>query len=236
MSFNCGGISETCEVTDWTFNYEYDGVEYVKSWELVEEIIYIGTFFITQALIRMSAQLTENMIKGMNALQCAFKSGFINMALLVESAYYALRQFGMEDLLIDNVNEYYPYICTCKEDVDNLGKWLGSDEELIASFSSCSETDYDQCWFPTAADDGTATACGNCEYYYYDADVTECVECEVAEYDGSTYSCNTDCTNYVLNVDVCEYDCTAQETDADGNVVCVCDGYADDSSGGCAAV
>ena len=36
------------------------------------------------------------MIKGFNALRCAFLNGFIQVYLLVAAAYYAARQFGKE--------------------------------------------------------------------------------------------------------------------------------------------
>lgn len=226
MSFNCGGISDTCAAQGWTFTYTYDGVEYVKSWELVDEIIYSATFMINQALIRMTNSMTVNMQKGFNSLKCAFSSGFINVALLLEAAYYALRQFGLQAFLVDLIDEYYPYLCTCTEDVNALGEWLGNDQQTQANFASCNETAYDQCDFPIDNGDGTFS-CVNCADYYYDSDTTACLPCEDAEYDGTSYSCNADCANYNLNSDgdACEYDCTAVETDADGTDYCKCSDY-----------
>lgn len=212
----------------------------------MEEIVYAGTFILTQMMIRMADKMSENKQKGFNALQCAFKSGFINVYYLIEAAYYAARQFGQDTLLIELAEEYYPYLCTCIQDVDKIGEMLGSSAESQAAFAKCGETDYDQCWFPVLQDDGTTYACDNCDYYWYNSDASECFACETAVEtdDGSgtiTYSCHSDCTDYSLSTDVCVYDCTAviTGTDSDGNATnsCRCDDYAYDSgTGACAAV
>jgi hypothetical protein len=130
--------------------------------------------------------------------------------------------------LVDGIEDIYPYVCTCREDVYGLMEMVGITEDTLEAYGSCGETDYDQCWYPTLADDGVTNECGNCEWYYYDSDLGECVTCETAIYDTDTtsYSCSGDCgANYSLNVDVCDYDCTGEETDADGNKYCKCDGY-----------
>ncbi len=61
--------------------------------------------------------MTENQIKGVNALRCAFLNGFINVWQLLAAGYYVARQFGQEAEVQKYLNEYYPYLCTCKEDV-----------------------------------------------------------------------------------------------------------------------
>lgn len=235
-------MSTSCEAEVWSFTYEVGGETYVKAQQVVEEVIYIGTFFITQAMIRLSNNLSQNKQKGLNALKCAFQSGFINVYFLIEAAYYAARQFGQDQMLVDLANEYYPMLCTCVEDVDKIGEFLGSDSSTQENFAKCGETDYDQCWFPVLQDD-SSYACDNCEKYWLATDDSECFSCEVAVEtdDGAgniTYSCHGDCTDFSLNTDVCEYDCTAIESETvtadDGTTStvysCYCDGYENNGS------
>ena len=80
---------------------------------------------ITMTLAAGTDGMSENMVKGINALRCAFLNGFIQVYLLVAAAYYAARQFGQESEVQTQINEYYPYICTCNEDVAMLSEFMG---------------------------------------------------------------------------------------------------------------
>lgn len=129
-------------------------------------------------------------------------------------------------MLIDLAEEYYPYLCTCIEDIDYLGEMMGSDAATQANFAKCGETDYDQCWFAVEQSDGTY-ACDNCDDYWLASDNSECFSCATAVEtdDGSgniTYSCSTSCEgSWQLNTDVCEKDCTTMDTSGGaGNYVC----------------
>lgn len=87
-------------------------------------------------------------------------------------------------MLVDLVEEHYPMLCTCIEDVDMLGELLGNDAESQANFAKCGETDYDQCWYPIEQTDGSF-ACDNCSGYYLNSDSSECFACTVTEDDGA---------------------------------------------------
>ena len=91
-------------------------IEY-RANKLVSEIVSIGTFMITMTLSAGTSGMSTNMVLGINALRCAFLNGFIQTYLLVAAAYYAARQFGQEAEVQSKINEYYPYLCTCNEDV-----------------------------------------------------------------------------------------------------------------------
>ena len=58
------------------------------------EIVTVGTFLITTFLTTGAQSMTMNMQKGLNALRCAFVSGFVNTWMLMASLYFAARQFG----------------------------------------------------------------------------------------------------------------------------------------------
>jgi hypothetical protein len=44
--------------------------------------------------------------------------------MLGAALYFAARQFGQQVQLSDQVDEYYPYLCTCKKDVEDLQKLM----------------------------------------------------------------------------------------------------------------
>ena len=58
--------------------------------------------------------------KAANALKCAVTSGFVNMWYLLGAGYYALDFVGQGSLMEDNINAYYPMLCSCLLEVDNL--------------------------------------------------------------------------------------------------------------------
>ena len=92
---------------------------------------------ITMTLAAGTEGMSPNMVKGINALRCAFLNGFIQTYLLVAAAYYAARQFGQEAEVQSKINEYYPYLCTCNEDVATLSKYMGGSSQSTAEFEKC---------------------------------------------------------------------------------------------------
>lgn len=89
-----------------------------RTQDLVAELIYVATFLITTSLTTAASSLSKNMVKGLNALRCAISSGGVNIYNLIAAVYFAARQFGYENEIQIKLNEYWPYACTCIEDVD----------------------------------------------------------------------------------------------------------------------
>lgn len=115
-------LMNTGTLSTWTT--ASDSIIDNKFKRLSSEIVTVGQFMITTFLAASSSSMSLNMVKGLNALRCAFSSGFINVWMLFGSLYYAARQFGQEKQLYDKVDEYYPYICTCKDDIEELQKLM----------------------------------------------------------------------------------------------------------------
>ena len=72
---------------------------------------------------------------------------------------HAAKQFGQEDKIKDYVDEYYPYVCTCTEDVQTIKDTLQQAEDAGVEvnknkgmFTSCSE---DAMGVPTKAWSGS---------------------------------------------------------------------------------
>merc|ERR1719331_279695 len=80
-----------------------------------------------------------NMMKGINALRCAVVNAADNAWNFIAAAWWAAYQFDMEDLVEDGLDEAWPYICTCNEDMDFLSQVMGASGDGVKIFSSCSE-------------------------------------------------------------------------------------------------
>ena len=57
------------------------------------------------------------MVNSMNAMRCAFVSGYINLWKPMAAVYYLFRVVGLHAWIGDEILAWYPYVCTCAEDV-----------------------------------------------------------------------------------------------------------------------
>jgi len=106
----------------------------------VAEIVSTGLAAIKVGLGLMAGSLSANMVKALNALRCVLASGFINAWYLIASAYYAAKEFGMEQEIVTALNQAYPYVCSCTLEVDQYAGFFGSEAQTAAaSFNTCSE-------------------------------------------------------------------------------------------------
>ena len=101
---------------------------------------------VTLSLEMGADEMTYNVKMGLNSLRCALVNMGDNTWTLIGAAYHAAKQFGQEDKIKEYVDEYYPYICTCTEDVQTIKESLQQAEDAGVSvnankgmFTSCSE-------------------------------------------------------------------------------------------------
>ena len=133
MSLACGSeIYGHCE--GLTVNMDIAGFKLVAG-----EIVSTGTFAITIAFATMGQSLSKNQRKGMNAIRCAFVSGFFNVWMVMASVYYASLEFGFAADLEEMYNDFYPYLCTCTDEVNDWATKLGASKEDAKDFDSCSD-------------------------------------------------------------------------------------------------
>lgn len=45
--------------------------------------------------------------------------------------------YDLYDMLQDYLNEYYPYVCTCSEDVASFAELFGANKANAANFEEC---------------------------------------------------------------------------------------------------
>jgi len=129
-----------CGATTSTWETASDRLIDNKFKRLSSEIVTVGQFMITTFLAASSSSMSLNMVKGLNALRCAFSSGFINVWMLFGSLYYAARQFDQQTQLTDQLDTYYPYVCTCKKDIEDLQKLMAVSGQQAEVYSSCVES------------------------------------------------------------------------------------------------
>jgi hypothetical protein len=87
MDFNCG--TTIIDVCDRVYDWE-DESTYVH---FVNQIVDVGTLGIKLAVGMMAAQLSENLIKAMNAARCMLLAFGNNTWTLLAAAYYAAKAF-----------------------------------------------------------------------------------------------------------------------------------------------
>ena len=105
----------------------------------VGEAVSVATGAINIAFQMLAGSLTINLIKGLNAARCAIVSGGYSIWYFIASAWWALAFVGQEALLEEGLDQAYPYICTCLEDVNNFAELLGGNDSTAAQFGNCSE-------------------------------------------------------------------------------------------------
>ena len=133
MEMNCGsGIITECEKK--TIPMTEAGFQ-----KFVGEIVGAGTFLLTAAAQAGAETDSLNMMKAKNALRCALVSFGDNGWNMIAALYYAAKQFGQDATIKEYLDEYYPYVCTCKVEVDKLAKTFGATAQSKEVMSACSE-------------------------------------------------------------------------------------------------
>ena len=130
MEFNCGSVViEECE--EKTIPYTDAGFQ-----KFVGEAVSVATGAINIGLQMMAQDMSENMLKAMNAGRCAIVSGGISVWYFIASAWWLLYQFGQNALLEEYLDLGYPHICTCLEDVNMFAEMLGGNDDTAEAFGS----------------------------------------------------------------------------------------------------
>ncbi len=68
----------------------------------------------------IASELTVNQFKALHAAGCAVTNMGTNFWHFLAAAYYAAKQFGIEAEVEDRINEYYPKVCTCNTELEDI--------------------------------------------------------------------------------------------------------------------
>jgi hypothetical protein len=86
--------------------------------------------------------MSENMVKGINALRCMLSSISDSGWNLIASAYWFVVTIGLEEVIKPYLDMGYEYVCTCQEDANRLAKTLGGSAQAVRNadiLTGCSE-------------------------------------------------------------------------------------------------
>merc|ERR1711907_448075 len=137
FEMQCGSsVSTACEGTTVASSTGFTDASFQK---FVGGAVNVFTSGLNVFLATSTQAFSLNMMKGINALRCAVINAADNAWNFIAAAWWAAYQFDMEDLVEDGLDEAWPYICTCNEDMDFISQVLGASGEGVAVFSSCSE-------------------------------------------------------------------------------------------------
>lgn len=133
------GISTICATATFslaagTYNGVVETVEN-RSNLLISEIVAIATFFVTLLAATVTKTASVNLQKSVNSLRCALVNGFTSVYMLVAAFYYVAIYFKFNAEIDKLVNQLYPYICTCTNDVTSFSSFFGATN--TAQFKSC---------------------------------------------------------------------------------------------------
>lgn len=106
---------------------------------LVSEAVSIISVMLTVAIQSAGSSMTENQLKAVNAAGCAVTNLGDNFWNWLAALYYAAKEFGKDAEIEALLEEYYPYVCTCKSEVDLFGAALGGDATTASVTAGCSE-------------------------------------------------------------------------------------------------
>jgi len=111
-----------------------------EGWQQIADEAVDGANFVLKAMIVTgSSGMSFNMIRGVNSARCVLSSGGSNFWNLLASLWYAAKHFEYEEEVEKLVAEYYPYECTCTEEINELNKMLGAKAKASVIMSGCSE-------------------------------------------------------------------------------------------------
>ena len=106
---------------------------------LVSEAVSIASVLLNITIQSAGSSMSVNQLKALNAAGCAITNLGDNFWNWLAALYHAAKQFGKEQEVVDLLEEYYPYVCTCKNEVDTFSELLGGDATTAAVTSGCSE-------------------------------------------------------------------------------------------------
>ena len=89
---------------------------------MVSEAVGLVTFLLDIFIASGSAELSFNMQQAVQAGKCAVTNLGDNFWQFFAAIYYVAKEFGQEIQIEDAVTEYWPMVCTCKVEMDEIAK------------------------------------------------------------------------------------------------------------------
>jgi len=138
LDVKCGTVNiDSCKELgipwgeDWTFQM------------LLGDLIDTAQALVKYGVQYVGSELSDNLLKAVNALRCALTNLGTNAWNLIAALYWALVGIGQEEVVTQYLDLGYEYICTCQEDARLLIESLGGADDggrASSMLASCSES------------------------------------------------------------------------------------------------
>jgi len=103
------------------------------------EAVDMTSFVIKAVVMGGGNEFSKPMLRGFNALRCTVTNFGENFWNLVGAIYWISVYFKKNDEMVEAIAEYYPYQCTCMEEIEFLQDKLGAKADTMKIFKGCSE-------------------------------------------------------------------------------------------------
>ena len=109
---------------------------------LTSELVAISSFAIQVLFQSASGDMTFNQMRALNSVRCMVMNLGDNSWNFIAFTYYMLKFLAIPihmDRIHGLIDTYYPWVCTCKSEIDQVSALLGGNQETAAVMSACSE-------------------------------------------------------------------------------------------------
>ena len=121
--FNCGSaISTACKGK--TIPLGETGFKLFMS-----ELTSILTIAVNLGLSMLAGEMTTNQLNILRSVRCILVGGLDSGWNFLAALYYAAKEFDQVAELQKYVDEYYPYVCTCSEEVNKIQKQFSGKKD-----------------------------------------------------------------------------------------------------------
>jgi hypothetical protein len=96
---------------------------------LMSDLVDAAQVLVKYGIQYLAGDLSENMLKGINALRCLLSSVQDSAWNFIASAYWLVVAFGAEDFINEKMDQAFELVCTCQEDANGLIKMVGGTKD-----------------------------------------------------------------------------------------------------------
>jgi len=107
--------------------------------QFTAELVGAATFLIQATAMGGASEFSFTMMRAINAAKCMVTNLGNNFWNMFGVIWYVALEFKFEAEITKYVAEYYPYVCTCKEETDLLAKLMEASANAMVTLGGCSE-------------------------------------------------------------------------------------------------
>ena len=106
---------------------------------LMEEMISVILFIAQVSVMSASKDFSFTMMRGINATRCMIENNLFNVWNLISAVWYFGVEYKFDKEVKKYLDQFYPYVCTCKAETDHFATLSKATLASISVFGACSE-------------------------------------------------------------------------------------------------